>query len=170
MLHHIHSIGFEQPNLIIRCDGHRRIIGGRRSDGVPSQCHGNRPAIPVEWSDSAGLHQYLLARQPVPRIDLNIPDDPIFIVDDEILHVTDFAVPRTDSTAGHGGAAAKMGLFGGLLKKKLIISLSKHRERESDSPTSRCPAASRAPTENAHNRFARTDVKLIWYSRSKERA
>jgi hypothetical protein len=53
-------------------------------------------------------HQHFLAWPPVPRIHLEVSNRPGFIIDKEILHVTNIAIRGLDVITRHLVGAAQM--------------------------------------------------------------
>jgi hypothetical protein len=89
-------------------DGYRWIVCRAVLDPLTIDVEVHQLVRPVDLSGRPRRDQDLLAGPPVPRIDDEVMDAPIGVIDEEILDVADLAVAGIDMIFGDGFDAAQM--------------------------------------------------------------
>src|SRR5262245_54523593 len=77
-------------------------------DLIPVKIHVHFRLGPTDPFDGLRRNEGLSSRKPAAGLDYDGADGPVFVVDDEIVHVTDFAVGGLDVIPPHLVDAAQM--------------------------------------------------------------
>src|SRR5476649_1024797 len=94
--------------LVGPVDRRRRVVYGTIFDLLAVDAEVHQLVLPIDSLYRPWRDQHLLSWPPVLRIDEQVVDTPIRVLDEKILDVTDFAVECVDMVSGHGRDAAKM--------------------------------------------------------------
>src|SRR5471030_3216668 len=100
-------VAVELP-LVGSVDRCRRIVYWAVFDFLAADVEVDQLVLPIDCLCRPRRDQHLLPRPPVLRVDQQVVDAPIGVLDEEILDVTDLAVERVDMVSGHGCDTAEM--------------------------------------------------------------
>lgn len=81
---------------------------GSRLDLLPRQPYGDRALVPVDPVERIGRHAHMAAGQPVARVDHDLAQRPVAVVDAEVIDVAEFPVGRVHAIADHFARAAQV--------------------------------------------------------------
>ena len=98
----IASLGIEVVQLsFIRSAERRRLVLRSLLDGLASQVDEYLVLTPTDTFNPFRRDQYVFPGPPVFGIDDQVTDCPAVVIDQEIRHVSDLAIPRLDEVVGH---------------------------------------------------------------------
>ena len=81
-------------------------------DFLAADIEAHQSSPPVDLPDEARCQKDLVAGSPLAGVDPDIANDPVGIIHEEFLDMTDQAVEQMDTMSDDGFNAAKMGIVG----------------------------------------------------------